>query len=263
MMHACAKGALFVALTMPASASAADTKTPFTDVTNGGLHGGLMTIRGGDRDANAEFFGLDSSHIGFGFEKPFTVRVINTGRLGFGAKGLDGGLGNELSGGLAWHGFLARLGLDGTFYGNKYLWDSRLEIPQIQVGWQHLVIGTVADFAWKGGFILWGRHNTGDGDHLNLDQRFESGGVATVHLWPVDLRASYSHVFVKGENRDVDVLEGQFCGRPQVIQICTDLRYEYADTRRPEGIEGVRIGYVGITIGIQQKPRGKYETVTK
>ncbi len=255
--------ALVVALSLPTSALAADQNTPFTDVTNGGLHAAVTTIRGGDRDANAEFFGFDSSHIGFGFERPVTVRVINTGRLGVGAKGLDGGLGNELSGGFAYHGFLARLGLDATVYGNKYLWDSRLEIPQIQAGWQHLVLGSVVDFAWKGGLILWGRHNTGDGDHLDLDQLFEMGGVGTVHLWPVDLRANYTHVFVKGENRDVDQLEGQFCGRPNFIQICTDFRYEYSDTRRPTGIEGVRIGYVGITIGLQQKPRGKYEKVTK
>jgi len=59
-------------------------------------------------------------------------------------KGIQGGFGNAVAGGVRApfgrnHGLVVRAGGEGSFFGNKYLWDSLLELPQLQLGYQWLV----------------------------------------------------------------------------------------------------------------------------
>ncbi len=238
-------------LAMPAAAREIEA----TDVAVTGLHGALTKVRGGDTNADLAAFGITSSHVGFGYEKPGTIRVVNTFSLAGGAKYIEGGFSNAVAGGVRLpfgrtHGLVLRGGGEGTIFGNKYLWDSLLELPQLQLGYQWLVPRSVADAALKGGYVLLGRHNVGDGATRNLGASFEWGGVANLHLGPFDLRSSYTRVYPRYGGTPVDMLEGAFCGIAHTFTLCTDYRYEVGDVRVPDGtLRDARVTYLGFTVG--------------
>ena len=235
-----------------------------TDVTQSGLHAALTQVRGGDKNAQLNAFGITSSHVGFGYERPGTIRVINTLTLAGGADGIEGGLSNAVAGGVRApfgknHGLVLRGGGEGSIFGNKYLWDSLLELPQLQLGYQWLVPGSVADAAMKGGYVLLGRHNTGDGAVRDLGGSFEWGGIGVLHLAPFDLRTSYARVYPRHGGTAVDLLEGAFCGNARALVVCTDFRYERGDVRIPDGtLRDAWVSYVGMTLGVvvlENKPK--------
>ena len=236
-------------------ASAQSRPIEATDVAISGLHAALTQARGGDTNADLAAFGVTSSHIGFGYEKPGTIRVVNTAVLAIGAKGIEGGFSNAVAGGVRVpfgrsHGVVLRGGAEGTIFGNKYLWDSLLELPQLQVGYQWLVPRSVADVALKGGYVLLGRHNTGDGATRNLGASFEWGAVANLHLGPFDLRTTYSRIYARYGGTPVQELEGAFCGIARTFTLCTDYRHERGDVRVPDGaLKDARISYLGFTVG--------------
>jgi hypothetical protein len=226
-----------------------------TDVAETGVHAGLTQVSGGDKNAQLAAFGVSSSHIGFGYERPGTIRVVNNVLLAAGAKGIEGGLSNAVAGGVRApfgrnHGLVVRGGGEGSFFGNKYLWDSLLELPQLQLGYQWLVPRSVADAALKGGYVLLGRHNTGDGATRNLGASFEWGAIGNLHLRPFDLRTSYTRFYPRYGGSPIDLLEGAFCGIADPLVLCTDFRYERGDVRVPDGtLRDARLSYVGFTIG--------------
>ena len=238
---------------LPATAFAKDA--PATDISVGGVSASITQAHGGDRDAQAVAYGLASSHIGFGYESPFTVRALNTGWFGAGTHGIQGGISNAFSGGPRLNlgkdqGVFLRFGIEGAFFGNQYLWDSLLELPQLQLGWQWLVPHQVIDFAAKGGYILWGRHNTGDSAMRELDASLEAGGQAALHLGPADLHAGYTHAFIRGGGRPIDMFDGNFCSIVKRLAICTSVRYEFGDEVVPSGeLRFARVSFVGLTVG--------------
>lgn len=253
---------LFLLASPPAMAKEPDA----TDVTESGLHAGLTQVRGGDKNGTLGAFGLWNTRIGFGYERPATIRVVNSGSLAGGADGIEGGFGNALAGGVRApfgkkHGLVLRGGAEGSVFGNKYVWNSLLELPQLQLGYQWLVPGSVADAAMKGGYVLLGRHNTGDGAVRDLGGAFEWGGIGNVHLGPVDLRASYARIYVRHGGSPVDLLEGAFCGNAKPIVVCTNFRYELGDVGLPDGtLRGATVSYVGMTLGVvafEKKPKNK------
>jgi hypothetical protein len=226
-----------------------------TDVTESGLHAAITTTHGGDKSGRVGYVGLSSSHVGFGYEKPATLRVINTGAIAFGEHGLEGGIGNAVAGGVRApfgknHGLVVRGGGELTLFGNRYLWYSVFEIPQLQLGYQWLVPNRVADVALKGGYVLLGRHNTGDSGVRDLAGSPEWGAIGSLHLGPIDLRASFTRIHPRHGGSPVDVLEGAFCGNPLPLTVCTDVRYEAGDVRVPDGaLRGSSVAYLGMTVG--------------
>lgn len=258
-------GPLALALTLTSSRAIAK-EVDATDVTATGVHGGLTEVRGGDRDAQNGAFGLAMTHVGFGYERPATIRAVNTLSLAGGAHGIEGGFGNAVAGGVRapfgrHHGLVVRGGGEGSFFGNKYLWNSLLELPQLQLGYQWLVPASVADLAMKGGYVLLGRHNTGDGAVRDLGGALEWGGIGNVHMGPVDLRASYARIYPRHGGSPVDLLEGVFCGNAEGIVLCTDVRYEQGDVRVPgAGLRDAKVSYVGMTVGFvvfENKPKAR------
>lgn len=235
-----------------------------TDVTESGLHTGFTQVRGGDKNAQLVAFGLWSTHTGFGYERPATIRVINSASFALGKNGIEGGFGNAVAGGVRApfgrnHGLLLRGGFEGSIFGNQYLWNSLLELPQFHLGYQWLVPGSVADVAMKGGYVLLGRHNTGDGAVRDLGGAFEWGAIGNVHVGPVDLRSSYARIYARHGGSPVDLLEGAFCGNAQPIVLCTNFRYELGDVGMPDGsLRGATVSYVGMTLGFvayEKKPK--------
>lgn len=265
------KAALIVALALllgPRSARAKEVvrakDSDATDVTESGIHAGLTQVRGGDKNAQLGAFGLWNTHVGFGYERPATIRVINSVSLAGGAKGIEGGFGNAVAGGARVnlgknHGLLARGGFEASFFGNKYLWDSLLELPQLHLGYQWLVPGSVADVALKGGYVLLGAHNTGDGSARDLGGSLEWGAIGSLHLGPVDLNATYSRIYPRHEGTPVDLVESAFCGNASRVSLCTNFRYEYGDVRVPGGrMQNARVSYVGLTLSVvlfEKKPK--------
>jgi hypothetical protein len=151
----------------------------------------------------------------------------------------------------ATHGLVLRGGVEGSFFGNKALWDSLLELPQAHVGYQWLVPRAVIDVAARGGYVLLGRFNTGDGASRRLDGAPELGGIASYHVGAIDLRATYARVFARHDGAPVDLLQGALCGHGGVVVVCTDLRYEVGDVRMPAdgALRAARASYVGLTLG--------------
>jgi len=234
-----------------------------TDVTESGLHAALTHTRGGDKDARVGYVGLSNSHVGFGYEKPGTIRVINTGAIAFGEHGIEGGIGNAVAGGVRVpfgknHGLVVRGGGELTFFGNRYLWYSLFELPQLQLGYQWLVPDRVADLALKGGYVLLGRHNTGDSGVRDLAGSPEWGAIGSLHLGPIDLRVTFTQIYPRHGGTPVNVFDGAFCGNPLPLTLCTDVRYETGDVRLPDGaLRDARVSYVGMTLGylLEKKKR--------
>ncbi len=226
-----------------------------TDVTESGLHAAITQTRGGDKNGTVGYVGLSNSHVGFGYEKPAIVRVVNTGAIAFGEHGLEGGIGNAIAGGARLpfgknHGLVIRGGGELTLFGNRYLWYSLLEIPQLHLGYQWLVPNEVADVALKGGYVLLGRHNTGDAAVRDLAGSPEWGAIGSLHLGPIDLRATFTRIYPRHGGTTVNVFEGAFCGNPLPLTLCTDVRYERGDVRLPDGtLTDARVSYVGMTLG--------------
>src|SRR5215203_2790697 len=134
MTSRCAALALVTAAWALLSRPAEAREIEATDVAISGLHASLTQARGGDKNADLAAFGISNTHVGFGYEKPGTIRVVNTFLLAGGAKGIEGGFGNAVAGGVRApfgknHGLVVRAGFEGSFFGNKYLWDSLLELP--------------------------------------------------------------------------------------------------------------------------------------
>jgi hypothetical protein len=236
-------------------ARAADV--PATDVTATGVHASLMRVRGGDRDAQVGAVGISTSHVGFGFESPFTVRVVNTGSLAGGHHGVQGSFANAVAGGLRvpfdkTHGVVVRGGIEGSIFGNKFLWDSLIELPQFHLGYQWLVPGSVVDVTAKTGYVLEGRFNTGDAGKRRLDGAPEIGGIGALHIAGIDVRASYSHIIPRHGGAPVNLFEAAFCGHASVIVLCSDTRYEVGDVRVPpdDAYRSAQVSYVGLTFGV-------------
>lgn len=222
----------------------------------GGIDGSITHSHGGDGDAQLGAVGIASTHIGFGYEDPTTVRVVSTGSLAGGPNGIQGGLSSAVAGGVRLslgksHGAVVRGGAEGFFFGNRYLWDSFLEFPQLQVGYQWLVPGSVVDVAMKGGYVLFGRHNTGDSVTRDLDASLEWGAIGAVHLGPLDLRANYTRVLVDQGATPIDLVEGAVCGLARILALCTNVRYELGEGRLSDGtLRSTRVSFVGLTAGL-------------
>lgn len=235
-----------------------------TDVTESGIHAAVTTVQGADRgDGRLAYYGFSSSHVGYGYEAPATIRVVNNGGIAFGAHGVEGGIDNSVTGGVRApfgknHGLVVRGGFEGNFFGNKYLWDSRLELPEFQLGYQWLVPGKVVDFAMKGGYILLGRHNAGDAGERRTDGSLEWGGVGTIHFKNLDLRADYSRIYPRHAGNTVNQVGYAFCGNRKPFTVCTDFRYEVGQVYLPDAqLHDSRVTYVGLTFGFELEKKKK------
>jgi hypothetical protein len=257
------------AIVLSSSRLASAREVQASDVEMIGLQTSFTRVRGSDRDAEIGALGLSMSRVGFGFEKGFGVRVVNTGSLALGDKGLQGGLGTALAGGFRLpvhktHGVVLRGGYDASFFGNKYVWSSMIELPQMQLGYQWLTpskdaSGSMVDVVAKGGYLWLGRHNTGDAGVRKLDASWELGGAGSLHMGPVNMRVTYTHIVLGERNAPVDQVEAAICGQTKRVFVCETLRYEVGDVRVPGGtLAPSRVSFLGLTVGLM-KQRGRLD----
>jgi len=243
-----------------------------SDFNIGGMQTSLTRVRGTDRNAELGAFGIGVNRVGFGYEKPFSVRVVNVGSLALGANGLQGGIDSAVAGGLRLpagrtHGPVIRAGLQVALFGNKYLWDSMVEAPQFHLGYQWLIPyfdladsrkstrpPALFDVAMKGGWILFGRHHTGDAGRREIAGSPELGYIASVHTSWIALRASYTHIFAGGGAADIDQVDAAFCALTSHFFICENLRYEQGEVRTLDGLfKRSEVSILSLTIGFNKK----------
>jgi alpha-1,2-mannosyltransferase len=233
-----------------------------SDVQLSGLETTFTRVRGTDRNGQLAYFGFSSTHAGFGHEKDYSVRIVNTVSLALGFQGFQGGATNAVAVGLRLpaakdHGPVVRAGGELAFFGNKYLWDSAVEIPQGHVGYQWMRGPSVVDIALKGGYVLVGRHNTGDTGSRRLDGAPEIGAIANVHFSHFDLRAKYSYVFPRRAGDDVQWFEAALCSTPGSLVLCTASRYERGDVRVRGELRASEVAVLALTIGVRLPDRAR------
>jgi hypothetical protein len=223
-----------------------------TDVQRSGIETSFTRVRGSDRNGQLAAIGFAMSRTGFGYERGFSVRVANTASLALGFRGFQGGATNAVAVGLRLpvakdHGPVARVGGELAVFGNKYLWDSAVEIPQAHVGYQWMRGSNVIDLALKGGYILVGRHNTGDTGSRRLDGAPEMGAIGILHLPHVDLRAKYSCIVPRRAGDDVQWFEAALCATTRSLVLCTTSRYERGDVRVRGELRASEVAVLGLT----------------
>lgn len=243
-----------------------------SDFNTGGLQTTLMRVRGSDRAGELGAFGIGANRVGFGYEKGVAVRVVNVGSLAVGSKGLQGGIDSALAGGYRFsfdknHGPVVRGGLHIALFGNKWLWDSMIELPQVHLGYQWLVpyfdladsrraedAPKLVDVAMKGGYILIGRHHTGDAARRDTSGALELGGIASLHLGWLGIRASYTRIFPRHGGSELDQLDASLCGVTSRFFLCQTIRYEVGGVRTLDGVlRDSQVSMLGLTIGFTKK----------
>jgi hypothetical protein len=246
-----------------------------SDFNTGGLQTTLTRVRGSDRNGELGAFGFAANRVGFGYEKGIAIRVVNVGSLAVGSKGLQGGINSALAGGYRFsfeknHGPVVRGGVEIALFGNKWLWDSMIEIPQFHLGYQWLVPyfdladsrqrprdaepPKLIDVAAKGGYILIGRHHTGDAARRDTSGAPEFGGIASIHLGWLGIRASYTKIFPRHGGSDVDQFDASLCGLTSRFFICQTIRYEVGEVRTLDGVlRDSQVSILGLTIGFLKK----------
>ena len=221
-----------------------------------GLQGSVTRTRGSDRDFQVPSLTLAGARVGYGSERGFGVRVMNTFTLGGGVKGVEGGTTMSLSGG--WrapvakeHGPILRGGIDGAFFGNKALSDLRLEAPQGHLGWQYLAHGKLAELVGKGGLVLVGWHHTGDAAERRVNLSPEVGALGSVIVPFFEMYVDYTHIFVRREGGPLDIVGMLLCGKAKPIVACTNVRVENGDVHLPSGLlANAQATYFGFLLGI-------------
>ena len=252
---------LVTALLAVAGAARADAVVPATrdtaDSNLSGLRTALTVVRKGDVDGRMGSLAWSGAHAGWGYEDLGTVRHVTWFALGGGPRGIEGGLGGAMSGGLRLpsagpHAIVIRGGLEGALFGNLLAYHSLLELPQLHAGYQYLFRGALFEVAAKGGWLLLGRHDVGEDGRRVLDGSPEAGAIAALVTRSVVMRGAFARVFVTDDAGPVDLFEASACGVAIPVAVCTDVRIERGDVYGPTSVllPGARSTFVGLTVGV-------------
>jgi hypothetical protein len=216
--------------------------------------------------------GADGSTLGLAFAgtaekyetwEDVTAKTSSFFALGGGSGAVEGGLGADLAIGyratIAPHqGPLVRVGIGGELFGNSKLYFSRLELPQLQLGYQYVSGRTVFELAARGGPILAGRYNIGDSASRTLGASFEWGGYAAAHSRFGRVDVSMMRVQARSApGTPVDIVRGSICGYvATTVAICADGNFFRGDVVFPSltaaltEVKESRSIYGGVLVGL-------------
>lgn len=189
----------------------------------------------------------------YGAGRYASVRMGHTAMLGVGPDGVEGGIGADYAFGARLplglhHGPLARLGMRGHLLGDSELYSSLLELPELQVGYQLLDKHVHLEVAGRGGAVLVGRYNAGDG-RRKLGNSLEYGGYATLRWEDAQLELDLTRVALR-PGAPVDSVTGLLCSVARPLGMCLDARFYRGDVALGAGGSRlVRAAYVGIAVG--------------
>jgi hypothetical protein len=200
--------------------------------------------------------GEDYTHRGM-----WSARGMHKLGIGGGGAGFEGTLMGGWAGGVrlpvgASHGPVLRAGLLGAIRGNDMFYDSLLELPQLQLGYQYLRGKTVLELGATTGAVLVGRHRTGEMVRRIVGAGFEVGGYAALQLPWLRLGAAATQLPTNDElSTPVRVAEGNLCALLSPIAICADARATIADAVVSPGAapSEVRSMYAGLSVGMLER----------
>jgi hypothetical protein len=188
-----------------------------------------------------------------------TARAHAAMFLGGGGAGLEGVLGGTFD--VGWrapvaetHGPVVRAGLLGLLAGNDLIYDSRLELPRAQIGYQVFADEVFVEAGLQPGAVLAGRFAPRDGGARELGGTFDAGAYVT--WWSRWLRLDLeARRFVGrgGEGRrGSGELVGALCTRAGPVYACLDGRHERGEVPGGDGTYATaRATYAGALVGLE------------
>jgi hypothetical protein len=195
-----------------------------------------------------------------------TTRSLVFGFIGGGSGGFEGGLGGDLAIGARAptgpdQGPFIRFGFRGYLFGNDDLYNSLLELPTGQVGYQLLVRHRLLfEIAASGAPVLVGRYNVDDAAPRKLGKSFEWGGHLGARVGGVHLELGYWR-FEPQRNSPYDalnMLNGQLCAAAWPIALCADARYYRGQVWTPlaggSTLDLSQSYYLGLHFGFLAEP---------
>ena len=230
-----------------------------SDVSTVGLRGGLTRVRFGDARRRNLSLTLSGRREGYGLEHDVAIRVANTFALGGGQGGVEGHLGMAVAAVYRApvakdHGPMTRLAAEGLVQASPALFHSLLEAPELQLGYQYLSPGKLAEAGLKSGYVLAGYYRADDGNRP-LGASFEWGAFANVNVDPFRLRGTLTRILAGAPSPALNVLEAEVCSRARPVVFCADTQVFFGETgdRSRATLQPSRAAQFGITIGFSGK----------
>lgn len=227
-----------------------------------GLRGSETLVDGADPRVGVSLSSLAHTYV-TDPRAGVSARASHVAFLGGGRGGMEGGLGLDLGFGLyhalgRHHGPFSRLGGRGYLLGNPSFYQSLLELPTLQLGYQLLGPSRHLELAARGGPVLTGRWNP-DGEERRLGGSFEWGGHAALHAGAVNLELEFSHLMPNEDDAHggMDSLTAFLCGGARYLGACFDVRFvRGASGPSSAPIDGVLFGLsLGSFTDEQHAPR--------
>jgi hypothetical protein len=149
-------------------------------------------------------------------------------------------------------GPFGRIGFDGRLQGNDAFYYSALELPRLTAGWQFATRRTVFELGARGGPILTGRFNPGDGVRHTTGS-WEFGGLVAAQVEFLRLEGTAFRMDGRntGDHTPVDVGRGTLCGVAGRLGICADFMalQGSASMGGTLGRQDALATYMGVTFG--------------
>jgi len=224
-----------------------------------GLTATTTAAVGGDATESLGSLSVSSRRAGYAYDRGLDVRVVNAIDLGagdhHGTVAFHGGIAIEAAGGYRFRatetqGPFVRAGIEALVGGDSLLYQSLLELPQVQLGYQYLAGVSLLEIAARSGFAILGRSNTGEHASRTLDQGIDVGAMATAKVGPMLAAGEWSHFVARGDGAPVDWLAVSLCGIARPVAVCTEVRAVVEDVTLPSSVAtSSRVTEVGLTVG--------------
>jgi hypothetical protein len=220
-----------------------------------GLRGAITDVKDSGADDNAigvMFAGRGESYASQGVA---SGRATHFFAIGGGNGGFEGALDLGVSLGLRVpiteeFGPFLRIGARGWLMGNDVLYSSLLELPLGEAGLQIASGRRLLEIAGRGGPVLTGRYNPGDGGERALGGSFEYGGHFAVQFDPVRVHGAFRRVDARktGDDQPVDFWTGDLCLQ-HTIALCGDIQYTTGDAAYLGAFHHAKSTYGGVLLG--------------